>query len=355
MRIAQVAPLYESVPPKLYGGTERVVYGLTEELVRRGHDVVLFASGDSRTSARLVPCCPEGLRLNPDVRDYVAYTIRELGRVSQMAAEFDIIHNHIDYFAFPYSRLIRTPLVTTTHGRLDLPELSEVFADFAEVQLVSISDAQRAPLPSANWLATVYNGIELRNFTLRDRPGDYLAFLGRIAPEKRLDRAIEIARAAEMPLKIAAKVDPADRDYFTHAIKPFLRHPSIEYLGEIDEAQKDEFLGNAYAYLFPIDWPEPFGITVVEAMACGTPVIAMAHGSVPEVVAHEQTGFVCRTIADMIRAVEEVPRIDRSLCRRWVAERFSVERMADGYEAVYRDVLAETLVAGETATETTQT
>lgn len=349
MRIAQVAPLYESVPPKLYGGTERVVYGLTEELVRRGHDVVLFASGDSRTSGRLVPCSHEGLRLNPDVRDYVAYTIRELGRVSQMSATFDVIHNHIDYFAFPYSRLMRTPVVTTLHGRLDLPELGEVFRDFPEVRLVSISDAQRAPLSSANWLATVHNGIDLRNFTLREHPGRYLAFLGRISPEKRPDRAIEIARAVGMPLKIAAKVDPADRDYFIHAIKPLLRGSDIEYLGEIDEAQKDEFLGNAYAYLFPIDWPEPFGITMVEAMACGTPVIAMAHGAVPEVVAHGQTGFVCRTFAEMIAAVADVPRIDRRACRAHVAGRFSVERMADGYESVYRHMLAEVLTMSDAA------
>ena len=345
MRIAQVAPLSESVPPKLYGGTERVVCGLIEELTRRGHEVVLFASGDSQTSARLVPCAPQGLRLNPQVRDYIAYTIRELGRVTQMSAEFDVIHNHIDYFAFPYSRLIATPLVTTTHGRLDLSEVRAVFEDFPEVRLVSISNAQRAPLPSANWLATVHNGIDLRHFTFQERAGHYLAFLGRICPEKRPDRAIEIARAVGMPLRIAAKVDPVDRDYYVHAIKPLLRDHDIEYLGEVGEAEKDEFLGNAYAYLFPIDWPEPFGITMVEAMACGTPVIAMAHGSVPEVVAHGKTGFVCRTIADMIAAVAEVPRIDRRMCRARVAEWFSIDRMADGYEAVYRRVREPALAA----------
>jgi glycosyltransferase involved in cell wall biosynthesis len=339
MRIAQVAPLYERVPPRLYGGTERVVYGLTEELVRRGHEVVLFASGDSQTSARLVPCSRQGLRLDPTVRDYVAYTIRQLGKVSQMAHEFDLIHNHIDYFAFPYSRLIRTPMVTTLHGRLDIPELQDVFADFPEVRLVSISNAQRAPLPRANWLATVYNGIDLRHFTFRERPGTYLAFLGRISPEKRPDRAIEIARAVDMPLKIAAKVDPADREYFEYAIRPLLRDPRVEYLGEIDEEQKDEFLGNAYAYLFPIDWPEPFGITMVESMACGTPVIAMAHGSVPEVVVHGKTGFVCRNLAEMIEVVPQVGRLDRRACRAHVAERFTVERMADGYEEVYRRVV----------------
>ncbi len=273
------------------------------------------------------------------MRDYVAYTIRQLGKVSQMAHEFDLIHNHIDYFAFPYSRLIRTPMVTTLHGRLDIPELQDVFADFPEVRLVSISNAQRAPLPRANWLATVYNGIDLRHFTFRERPGTYLAFLGRISPEKRPDRAIEIARAVDMPLKIAAKVDPADREYFEYAIRPLLRDPRVEYLGEIDEEQKDEFLGNAYAYLFPIDWPEPFGITMVESMACGTPVIAMAHGSVPEVVVHGKTGFVCRNLAEMIEVVPQVGRLDRRACRAHVAERFTVERMADGYEEVYRRVV----------------
>ena len=339
MRVAQVAPLYERVPPRLYGGTERVVYGVTEELVRRGYDVVLFASGDSETSAELVPCSPQGLRFQPDVRDHIAYTIRELGRVSQRAREFDLIHNHIDYFAFPYSRLMPTPMVTTLHGRLDLPEVREVFADFPEVRLVSISKAQRAPLPNTNWLANIYNGVDLRHFTLRERRGGYLAFLGRISPEKRPDRAIEIARSVGMPLRIAAKVDPVDQDYFTHAIRPLLRDPLVEYLGEIDEAQKDEFLGNAYAYLFPIDWPEPFGITLIEAMACGTPVIAMDLGSVPEVVAHQRTGFVCASLSEMIQAVADVPGIDRRACRAHVAEHFSVQRMTDKYEAVYRQIL----------------
>ncbi|HLW46596.1 MAG TPA: glycosyltransferase family 4 protein [bacterium] len=339
MRIAQVAPLFESVPPRMYGGTERVIYGLTEELVRRGHDVVLFASGDSETSARLEVCSEQGLRLS-EARDHMAYTFRELGRVGRMAGEFDLIHNHIDYFAFPYARLLRTPLVSTTHGRLDTAEVVGVYEEFADVPLVSISNAQRAPLPGSNWLATVYNGIDVRHFTLRDRPGDYLAFLGRISPEKGPDRAVEIAEAVGMPLRIAAKVDPADQDYFATVITPLLAHAGVEYLGEIDETEKDEFLGNAYAYLFPIDWPEPFGITMVEAMACGTPVLAMAHGSVPEVVVDGETGFLCRSIAEMIEAVGRVPHIDRRACRRWVAERFSAERMTDGYEAVYRRVLA---------------
>jgi glycosyltransferase involved in cell wall biosynthesis len=341
MRIAQIAPLAESVPPKLYGGTERVVYGLTEELVRRGHEVDLFASGDSQTSARLVACAPRGLRLDTSVTDHVAYTIRQLGKVSRVASEYDIIHNHVDYFALPYSRLIRTPMVTTLHGRLDFPEVQAVYADFPEVRLVSISDAQREPMPGARWMATVYNGIHLNHFTFREKPGQYLAFLGRISPEKRPDRAIEIARSVGMPLRIAAKVDEQDHAYYVHAIKPLLRDPLVEFVGEIDELQKDDFLGNAYAYLFPIDWPEPFGITMVEAMACGTPVIASACGSVPEVVTHGRTGFICRTLVEMIAAVAEIPRIDRRACRAEVAERFSAERMTDGYEAVYRSMVSE--------------
>lgn len=344
MRIAQMAPLYESVPPRLYGGTERVVDGVTEELVRRGHEVTLFASGDSKTSARLIPCCARGLRLDPGVRDHMAYTMHELSIMTATSGEFDLIHNHIDYFAFPHSRLMRTPMVTTLHGRLDLPELRQVFAAFPEAQLVSISNAQRIPLPRVNWLATVYNGIDLSHFALRESPGTYLAFLGRISPEKRPDRAIEIARAVGIPLKIAAKVDAVDRDYFTREIEPQLSDPLIEYIGEIDERQKDDFLGNAYAYVFPIDWPEPFGMTMVEAMACGTPVIAMNGGSVPEVVVHGQTGFVCRTMAEMVAAVAEVPHIDRRLCRTHVARRFSVARMVDGYEEVYQRTLDAALV-----------
>jgi glycosyltransferase involved in cell wall biosynthesis len=299
---------------------------------------VLFASGDSNTSAQLVPCCEQGLRLS-DVHDHIAYTIRELGRVMRVAREFDVIHNHVDYFAFPYTRMVTTPIVTTTHGRLDMPEVVGLYEDFSDVRLVSISDAQRAPLPHAVWLATVYNGINLRHFTLREQPGKYLAFLGRISPEKGPDRAIEIAEAVGMPLRMAAKVDPSDREYFETVIRPMLKRPGVEYLGEIDEAHKDDFLGNAYAYLFPIDWPEPFGITMVEAMACGTPVIAMRCGSVPEVVADGETGYVCRSMEEMIDALAKVPRIERRACRRRVAERFTVERMTDGYEAVYRRVL----------------
>lgn len=339
MRIAQVAPLYESVPPKLYGGTERVVYCLTEELVRRGHRVTLFASGDSETAANLVACADRGLRLDERLHDAVAYTMIELGMVYERAAEFDIIHNHIDYFAFPFTRLTAVPTLTTLHGRLDIPEVGRVHDYFPGLPLVSVSNAQRVHLPHVNWVATIYNGIFPPHFTLRPRPGDYLAFLGRIALDKRPDRAIEIARTVGMPLKIAAKVDPADRLYFEHAIKPLLDDPLVEFVGEIDEQAKDEFLGNAYAYLFPIDWPEPFGITMIEAMATGTPVIAMNRGSVPEVVEHGVTGFVCTTMGEMVAAVERVPELSREACRRHVEERFSAAKMTDDYEVIYRGMV----------------
>jgi glycosyltransferase involved in cell wall biosynthesis len=272
------------VPPQLYGGTERVVSTLTEELVARGHDVTLFASGDSITSARLVPCAERSLRLNGGTRDHVAYTMMQLATVLERKDEFDIIHSHVDYFGFPFARLSRVPIVTTTHGRLDLPEITRVYRHFPDARLVSISEAQRAPAPELNWAATVYNGIDFERYNLRTKPGEYLAFLGRISPEKRPDRAIEIARELDMPLKIAAKVDDADRQYFDHAIRPQLNHSLVEFIGEVTDREKDNFLGNAYAYLFPIDWPEPFGLTMVEAMACGTPVVATNHGSVPEVV-----------------------------------------------------------------------
>ncbi|MDR7542892.1 MAG: glycosyltransferase family 4 protein [Armatimonadota bacterium] len=341
MRIAQVAPLFESVPPRLYGGTERVVWSLTEALVRRGHDVTLFASGDSATSARLVPCCEQGLRLAGQITDAHAFTTIQLGMVYSRADEFDIIHNHIDYASFPMARLVQTPTLTTLHGRLDLPAMRRISQFFRDLPLVSVSRAQRTPLRTANWIATIYHGIPLEHYRLRPRPGQYLAFLGRISPEKRLDRAIEIARATDLPLKVAAKIDPADQDYYRHAIKPLLDHPLVEYAGEIDEREKDRFLGEAYAYLFPIDWPEPFGLTMIEAMATGTPVIAMACGSVPEIVEPGLTGFVCRSLDEMIAAVRRVPEIDRRVCRRRVEERFGAERMAADYEAVYERLREE--------------
>jgi glycosyltransferase involved in cell wall biosynthesis len=349
MRIAQLAPLYEPVPPKGYGGTERVVAGLTEELVRRGHDVVLFASGDSITSAELVPCCPRGLRLDPGVEDPIAHHVVQLGKLIERAAEFDLIHNHIDYLAFPLASVLRPPMITTVHGRLDRPDLQPLYAQYSDARLVSISEAQRRPLPLARWLATVHNGIALAHFTLRKQPGSYLAFLGRVSPEKGLADAIELAHAVQMPLRIAAKIGPGDQAYFAATVEPLLRDRRVEYLGEIDEAQKDEFLGRAYAYLFPIRWPEPFGITMIESMACGTPVIAMAEGAVPEVVVHGQTGFVCRTFHEMVQAVQNVSQISRGACRAHVERQFTVGKMAAAYEAVYRRVVSEHQAAGAAA------
>lgn len=341
MRIGMVAPVIEAVPPALYGGTERVVSVLTEELVRRGHDVTLYASGDSRTDARLVPCTERALRLDPDVKDFVAATLVELDCVYTDAAAYEIIHNHLDYYAFPFAVRSRTPTVTTMHGRMNLAEVRQIHDRFPEHPRVSISDDQRRALPQVNWVATVYNGIEIGHYTFRPHAGDYLVFLGRISPEKRPDRAIEIARDVGMPLIIAAKVDPADVEYYEHAIAPMIAAaPNIEYIGEVNEREKDALLGGAYAYLFPIDWPEPFGLTMVEAMATGTPVVAYRTGSVDEVVVDGVTGFACDTFAAMIQAVERVPEIDRRACRAHVEARFSGAAMADGYERVYRAILA---------------
>src|SRR5450759_3132398 len=265
-----VSPLVESVPPILYGGTERVASALTEELVKRGHDVTLFASGDSHTSAQLVACAPRALRLDPEVRDYVAYTLIECGDIYDRAREFDLIHNHVDYFAFPFARMSLTPTVTTVHGRLDLEEVRRTYAHFPEQRLISISHNQASTLPHANWIANVYNGIDMEKFRFRSEPGDYLVFLGRISPEKRPDRPIEIARDVGMRLLIAAKVDPADEGYYHAAVEPLInRSPLVEFVGEVDEAAKDDLLGGAYACLFPIDWPEPFGLTMIESMATG--------------------------------------------------------------------------------------
>jgi glycosyltransferase involved in cell wall biosynthesis len=349
MRIAQLAPLYEPVPPRYYGGTERVVAVLTEQLVANGHDVVLFASGDSATSAELVPCCDRALRWHAGIHDPTAHHIVQLGKLVERVSEFDIIHNHIDYLTFPLARALQLPMITTVHGRLDLADFQHLFRQYPEIRLVSISKAQRVPVPHARWLANVHNGIDLHHFTCKERPGSYLAFLGRISPEKGLPHAIEIARAVDMPLRIAAKVDSVDKTYFNVTIKPMLHDPRVEYIGEIDETQKNEFLGNAYAYLFPITWPEPFGITMVEAMACGTPVVAMARGSVPEVIAHGHTGFICQSLREMVSAVRQVGRLSRLACRTYVEHRFSGEAMAASYEAVYRSMLSKDKAYRDTA------
>jgi glycosyltransferase involved in cell wall biosynthesis len=340
MRIAMIAPLTEAIPPRTYGGTERVVSLLTEEMVRRGHQVTLFASGDSQTDAALVACCPRGLRLDPTVRDVVSYIATQLDQVYRRAEAFDCIHNHIGYLAFPVARHAATSTVTTSHGRFDFPEMQRLCNAFPDAPRVAISDAQRALSPGVNWLATVYNGIRCDEYHLRAEPGDYLVFLGRISPEKRPDRAIEIARDVGMRLVIAAKVDPVDAAYYEQAIAPMIRaSPLVEFIGEVDEREKDALLGGAYAYLFPIDWPEPFGLTMVEAMATGTPVIAYRAGSVPEVVVDGVTGFVCDTLHGMIEAVARIPTIDRRACRAHVEAHFSAAAMADGYERVYRTLV----------------
>ncbi len=336
MRIAQVAPLCESVPPKLYGGTERVVAYLTEELLRQGHAVTLFASADSRTSARLAPGWPRALRLEGTCRDTLAPHMLMAEQVARRADEFDLIHFHLGYLHFPVARRLRVPHVTTLHGRLDLPELGPLYEEFSEIPVVSISEAQRAPLPHANWIGTVYHGLPPESLRFEPSPGTYFAFLGRISPEKRVDRAVEIARACGYPLRIAAKVDPADRDYYTRDIEPLLAAPGIEFIGEIGENEKNDFIGHAKALLFPIDWPEPFGLVMIEALGCGTPVIAFRGGSVLEVLEHGRTGFIVDDIEQAIEAGRNIDAIDRAECRRTFERRFTVARMTASYVRLYR-------------------
>jgi glycosyltransferase involved in cell wall biosynthesis len=336
MRIAQIAPLYESVPPKHHGGTERVVSYLTEELVGLGHDVTLFASGDSVTRARLEPACPCALRLDEECVDHLAHHILMLENVMQRSSEFDLMHFHVDYLHFPLSRRQRTPQVTTLHGRLTIRDIVPLHREFRDMPVVSVSMAQRKPMYWANWQATVYHGLPEDLYRLRERPGDYLAFLGRISPGERVDRAIEIAQRVGMPLKIAAKVDAADRAYFEGAIKPLLRGRDVEYVGEIGDGEKEELLGGAYALLFPIDWPRPFGLVMIEAMACGTPVIAFRRGSVPEILEDGETGFIVDDLEDAVEAVPKVAGLDRRRCRKEFEERFTAERMARDYVGVYR-------------------
>jgi len=335
-----------------------VVSYLTEELVRQGHEVTLFASGDSVTGAELVPICPQALRLDPKYNDRLAPHFVMLEKVYQAADRFDVIHFHIDYLHYPLSRRAGIPQVTTLHGRLDSPELGCVYDEFHDMPVVSISDSQRGPLTQANWLATVHHGLPTNSYKLHDRPGDYLAFLGRISPEKRVDRAVEIARRTRIPLRIAAKVDTADRDYFDSTIEPLFRDPLVQFVGEIGEKDKGEFLGNARAVLFPIDWPEPFGLVMIESMACGTPVIAWPCGSVPEVLDDGMTGYIVQTIDDAVRAVARAALFDRRRCRGVFEERFSATRMARDYVSVYRQVTghpvrparaASTAVAGKAA------
>jgi glycosyltransferase involved in cell wall biosynthesis len=349
MRIAQIAPPFQSVPPVGYGGTERVVSLLTEELVKRGHEVTLFASGDSTTSARLIPTVETALWRQAEVRDPLIYWTTTVGNAYRHAAagEFDLVHSHLDFVAFPCAALVTTPTVTTLHGRLDFPDLPSLYAQFPEAGVISISDSQRMPLPGAHWLGTVYNAVDVDHLRFSARGGDYLAWLGRISPEKGLDHAIRIARAGGLPLKVAARLplrdvdDPnaqADWEHYERDIKPLLADGQVELVGEVGDEEKPAFLGDALALLFPIDWPEPFGLVMAEALACGTPVVARRRGSVPEVLTDGVTGLLGDTDDELIARCRRIHELDRGACRQEALRRFSPAAMADGYEAIYRAV-----------------
>jgi glycosyltransferase involved in cell wall biosynthesis len=337
LRIAQVAPLVETVPPESYGGTERVVSYLTEELVRLGQDVTLFASGGSITEAKLVPVSERSLRSDPDVTEPLSRTILEIEEVLKRTEDFDLVHFHDGYLHFPLSRRFEIPTVTTMHGRMDLPDLVPVFREFPEIPLISISDQQRRPLPFANWIATVPHGLPEHLYSFRSDPEDYIAFVGRICPEKRPDRAIEMAKSLGMPLKIGAKVDKVDEEYFEAEIKPLLDSSLIEFVGEINEPEKNELLGGAQALLFPIDWPEPFGLVMIESLACGTPVVAFDCGSVPEVLEHGKTGFIVQTMSEAIKALQNIGTLSRTICRQEFERRFTSARMAENYLRIFEE------------------
>ena len=339
MRIAQVATLYESVPPNAYGGIERVVSWLTEALVERGHEVTLFASGDSMTRARLVAASPTAIRCIEDTADPQAFHFTMLERVVRMSSTFDIVHFHTDYQSFPFARRLACPHLTTLHWRLDIPGLESLYREFADLPLVSISNAQRSPLPWAGWIGTVYHGLPADRLSFSDRSEGYLAFLGRIAPSKRPDLAIEIAERSGVKLKIAAKIDNGDRWYYDGSIEPLFHDPLIEYCGELGDTQKHDLLSGARALLFPIDWPEPFGLVLIEALACGTPVIAFGHGSVPEIIEDGVNGFIVSNVDEAIAAVARLHEIDRRTCRATFDARFTVERMTDQYVALYTKLL----------------
>jgi glycosyltransferase involved in cell wall biosynthesis len=340
LRIAIVSPLHESVPPRFYGGTERVVSYLTEELVRMGHDVTLFATADSATSARLQPMARQGLRLDPDCRDPLAHHVAMVHDVVELADQFDVVHFHLDYVHFPVVRESGLRSLTTMHGRLDIPDLYPLFRRYADMRLVSISDAQRRPMPWASWIGTVHHGLPRGVLDAGPGNGGYLAFLGRISPEKRPDRAIRIARRLGMKLRIAAKIEKVDLAYYESVVKPMLSGPGVEFVGEIGERDKADFLGNAAALLFPIDWPEPFGLVMIEAMACGTPVLAFGCGSVPEVIVPGRNGWIVSCGEDAVSALGRLGDLDRGACRRAFEERFSAERMARDYLRLYRRIAA---------------
>lgn len=339
MRIAQVSPLFERVPPLYYGGTERIVAYLTDELLALGHDVTLFASGDSMTAANLVPCSKNSLRLDKSCIDPIPHHLLMLEQVMARAEEFDIIHFHIDYLHYPFSRRYGYPCVTTLHGRLDIPDLVPLYREYREIPVVSISDAQRRPLPWINWAGTVHHGLPLALLPFNEKPRGYLAFLGRISPEKGLDVAIAIAEQSGVTLKIAAKVDKENLEYYENMIKPLLQSPFAEYVGEIGEEEKKEFLGNADALIFPIDWEEPFGLVMIESMACGTPVIAFGRGSVPEVVKNGVSGYVVDDVPGAVAAVAEVGALSRHGCREYFEELFAAGRMAEDYLDIYEGII----------------
>jgi glycosyltransferase involved in cell wall biosynthesis len=346
MRIAQVAPLAESVPPEGYGGTERVVSYLTEELFRLGHDVTLFATADSETSAELEPMAPRAARSDPQL-DAGPFETRMIAEAYRRSDEFDVIHCHTDYVGLPLAEHVATPTVVTLHGRLDVPGVPAVLREFPGVAYVSISDDQRLAAPDVNWVATVHHGLPASLYSFQPTPGDYLLFLGRICREKGTDRAIRIATRAGMPLRIAAKVDPADREYFESAVRPLLNDPRIEFLGEVGGKRKLELLASARALLFPIDWPEPFGLVMIEALACGTPVLARRRGSVPEIVRHGETGFVCETDDELCEAVARLDHIDRRACRSDFERRFTDTRMTEQYVAIYQSLCEDAAMPGE--------
>ena len=341
MKIAQVSPLFESVPPKAYGGTERVISYLTEELVRQGHEVTLFASGDSVTAARLVSAISASAREDAAQPEWLTYHAIQMDLVSQWAHTFDVIHFHTDFLHFPVARSFATPHITTLHGRLDLPRLVPLYKHFDDEPLISISDSQRAPLPWVDWRATVYHGLPADLYSFEPEPSDYFVFIGRISPEKRLDRAIDIALQCGVPLYIGAKVDKADELYFNECIKPLLHDPLIRFVGEIGEREKRELLEHARALLFPIDWPEPFGLVMIEAFSCGTPVIAYPHGSVPEIMEDGVTGFVVTNQEEAVRAARQIASIDRKACREAFERRFTATHMADSYLRIYWRMLSE--------------
>ncbi|ESW80211.1 glycosyltransferase family 4 protein [Mesorhizobium sp. M0644] len=343
MKIAQIAPLTESVPPRTYGGTERIVSYLTEELVRQGHEVTLFASADSRTSAELVRCCDVALRLNPRVQDGGPHHVMMLERVRRRADEFDVLHFHVDVLHFPIIRDFARRTVTTLHGRLDLPDLAQLYAMFDDVPLVSISFDQRRPMPPVNWVGTVHHGLPRDLLPFHPNTSGYLAFLGRISPEKGPEAAIEIAARAGFPLKIAAKIDKVDQSFWKERVEPqVLRHSNVEFIGEIDERQKADFLGNAIALLFPIDWPEPFGLVTIEAMACGTPVVAFRRGAAPEIIDDGVSGWIVDTVEEAVGALRRIDSLDRARVRQTFEKRFTVERMCSDYVALYRALTSST-------------